>query len=159
MSKGSLIVYSGPSGVGKGTIVKPLVDSGRISLSISATTRSPREGEIDGVHYHFQTKENFERKIAAGELLEYAKYSENYYGTPKDFVIKQLEEGKDVLLEIEVVGAMKIKESFPEATLIFVMQPSFEVLRYRLVCRATESDEEVSRRLQESKRERGTAYN
>lgn len=158
MSKGSLIIYSGPSGVGKGTIIAPFIETGRFALSVSATTRAPREGEQDGVNYHFMSKEAFERRIMQGELLEYAKYADNYYGTPKEFVERELEKGRDVLLEIEVVGAMKVKESFPEATLIFVMPPSFEELHRRLVGRGTESEEEIAKRLAAAKKEIGMAY-
>ncbi len=158
MNRGNLIVYSGPSGVGKGTIISPLVEEGRFSLSISATTRSPREGEIDGVNYFFLSKEEFESKINDGEFLEHAKYSDNYYGTPKAFVEKMLDEGKDVLLEIEVVGAMNVKESFPDATFIFVMPPSAPVLRERLVGRGTETNEQIEKRLAAAKFEISKAY-
>ncbi|WP_026835794.1 guanylate kinase [Eubacterium xylanophilum] len=145
--KGILTVISGFSGSGKGTIIKELLSKYDYALSISATTRSPREGEIDGVHYHFLTQEDFENMIEKSELIEWAKYVDNYYGTPKAFVEKQLDEGKDVILEIEVQGGMLVKEKFPEALLIFVTPPSAEVLRERLVGRGTESEEVIDKRI------------
>ena len=118
--KGILTVISGFSGAGKGTIVHELVDRYGYAVSISATTRDPRAGEQDGVHYFFKTKEEFEQMIADGALIEYASYVDNYYGTPKDYVMQKLEQGIDVILEIEMQGALKVKERFPEVTLILL---------------------------------------
>ena len=115
--KGILTVISGFSGAGKGTIVRELVDRYGYAVSISATTRDPRAGEQDGVHYFFKTKEEFEQMIADGALIEYASYVDNYYGTPKDYVMQKLEQGIDVILEIEMQGALKVKERFPEKTI------------------------------------------
>ncbi len=152
--KGRLIVYSGPSGVGKGTVIKEAMKKEpSLVMSISATTRSPREGEEDGVNYFFITKEQFEKKIEANEMLEYAQYNGNFYGTPKDFVRQKLEEGKNVVLEIEVQGALQIREKMPEALLIFLMPPSFEELKERLVGRHTETKEQIKGRLCAAKRE------
>ena len=148
-SKGILIVLSGFSGSGKGTIMKELMKkySEQYALSISATTRSPRPGETDGVEYFFKTKEQFEKMIADDELIEYAKYVDNYYGTPKAYVEEQLAAGKDVILEIEIQGALKIKKKFPEAVLIFVTPPSAGELRNRLAGRGTETPEKIAARL------------
>ena len=146
--KGILIVVSGFSGAGKGTLMKKLMqDYDNYALSISATTRQPRVGEEDGREYFFRTKEEFEKMIARDELIEYARYVENYYGTPKQYVMEQLEAGKDVILEIEIQGARKIKKKFPETVLVFVTAPSMEVLRERLVGRGTETAEVIHQRL------------
>ncbi len=146
--KGILIVVSGFAGTGKGTLMKELLTNyDNYALSVSATTRAPRAGEEDGVSYFFLTKEKFEQMIEQGELLEYAQYVENYYGTPKAYVEKQLEEGKDVILEIEIQGALKIKEKFPDALLVFVMPPSADELKRRLVGRGTETPEVINARL------------
>lgn len=145
--KGVLTVISGFSGAGKGTIMKELVSRYPYFLSISATTRSPRTGEEDGVHYFFHTRESFEEMIEKGELIEWAEYVGNYYGTPKKAVEQQLEEGKDVLLEIEMQGGMSVKEQFPDALLIFIAPPSAEELKNRLVGRGTETKEQISNRL------------
>ena len=148
MRKGSLIVVSGFSGAGKGTIMKKLVKkNAEYALSISMTTRKPREGEQHGVEYFFVTKEEFEKTIADNGLVEYACYCGNYYGTPKAYVEQMRQAGKHVLLEIEIQGAMKIKEAFPEAVLLFVMPPSAQVLRDRLVGRGTETEEVIEQRL------------
>ena len=146
--RGQLIVFSGPSGVGKGTILAQYM-AGRenICYSVSATTRSPRPGEVDGQQYFFLTKERFEEMIAAGQMLEYAQYSGNYYGTPKQFVEDKLAAGVDVVLEIEVQGAAKVRQACPEALFIFVLPPSFEVLRSRLTGRGTEDAATVQKRL------------
>ena len=152
--KGSLIVYSGPSGVGKGTVLKEaLKKDSSLALSISATTRKPREGEIDGVNYFFITREEFLKKIERGEMLEYAEYNGNFYGTPKDFVEKSLENGKNVILEIEVQGAFKVKDLMPDAVLIFLLPPSFRELRARLEGRKTETKEQIEGRLSAAERE------
>lgn len=148
MHKGSLIVVSGFSGAGKGTIMKKLVsETEDFALSISMTTRAPREGEQHGKEYYFVTKEVFEETIANDGLVEYACYCGNYYGTPKSYVDEMLSAGKNVLLEIEMQGAMKIKEKFPEAVLLFVMPPSAKVLYERLVGRGTETKEVIDRRM------------
>lgn len=148
-SKGILIVLSGFSGSGKGTIMKELMKkySEQYALSISATTRSPRPGETDGVEYFFKTKEQFEKMIADDELIEYAKYVDNYYGTPKAYVEEQLLAGKDVILEIEIQGALKVKEKFPDTLLMFVTPPSAEELKSRLVGRGTEEMSVIESRL------------
>ncbi len=151
--KGILTVISGFSGAGKGTIMKELVKKYPYFLSVSATTRPPREGETDGEDYFFHTREEFERMIAAGELIEYAEYVGNYYGTPKAAVEKQLRDGKDVLLEIEMQGGMLVKEQFPDALLLFVAPPSAEILKARLNGRGTESVEEIEKRLQRASEE------
>ena len=146
--KGVLIVLSGFSGAGKGTIVKKLLSTyDNYALSISMTTRSPRPGEEHGREYFFVEKEVFEEHIAKDELVEYAQYVGNYYGTPKAYVEEQLANGKDVILEIEIQGALKIKERFPQALLLFVTTKSAEVLRDRLVGRGTETQEVINNRL------------
>ena len=154
MNKGSLAVVSGFSGAGKGTLMKNLLAKyNNYALSISCTTRKPREGELDGREYFFKTKEEFEEMISKDELMEYARYVDNYYGTPKEFVRSQLDAGKDVLLEIEIQGALKIKEKFPEAVLVFITPPSGEELKSRLIGRGTESPEVVEKRLQRAVQE------
>lgn len=146
--KGILIVVSGFSGAGKGTLMKKLIQEyDNYALSISATTRAPRPGEENGREYFFLNKNDFEEKIAANGLIEYACYCENYYGTPRDYVERQLEAGKDVILEIEIQGALKIKEQYPTALLLFVMPPSAEELEHRLVGRGTETMEVVKKRM------------
>ena len=146
--KGILIVVSGFSGAGKGTLMKKLMqDYDNYALSISATTRQPRVGEEDGREYFFRTKEEFEKMIARDELIEYARYVENYYGTPKQYVMEQLEAGKDVILEIEQQGAFAVKKAVPEAILIFLTPPTIEELERRLRNRKTESDDVIASRL------------
>lgn len=146
--KGILIVLSGFSGAGKGTVVRTLLQSyDEYALSISMTTRAPRQGERDGVEYFFTTREKFEETIVKNGLIEYALYCGNYYGTPRAYVEEQLAEGKNVILEIEIQGALKIKEKFPESLLIFVTPPSAGELRRRLTGRGTESPEAVEQRL------------
>ena len=147
--KGILIVVSGFSGSGKGTLMKELLTRypDTYALSISATTRSPREGEVDGREYFFVSKDEFEKMIAKGELIEYAKYVENYYGTPRDYVEKKLDEGKDVILEIEIQGALNVKKMFPDTLLLFVTPPSAEELKKRLVGRGTETMDVIESRL------------
>ena len=153
--KGILIVVSGFSGSGKGTLMKELLTRypDTYALSISATTRSPREGEVDGREYFFVSKDEFEKMIAKGELIEYAKYVENYYGTPRDYVEKKLDEGKDVILEIEIQGALKVKDAFPETLLLFVTPPTAEELRSRLTGRGTESAEVIEGRMKRAAEE------
>ena len=147
-NKGILIVVSGFSGAGKGTIMKALLNKyDNYALSISATTRNPREGEVDGREYFFKTREEFEKMIAKDELIEYAKYVNNYYGTPKAYVEEQLANGKDVILEIEIQGALKVKEKFPETLLLFVTPPSAEILKNRLIGRGTETMEVIEQRM------------
>ncbi len=147
MAKGRLIVISGPAGTGKGTVVNGLMERERYALSVSATTRAPRGFEQDGINYFFKTVEEFEEMIKNNEFLEYAKFVDNYYGTPKKFVLDKLEEGKNVLLEIEVQGALQVKKNYPEATLIFLLPPSMEELESRLRGRATDSEETILKRL------------
>lgn len=146
--QGTLVVVSGFAGTGKGTVMKELVaryDS--YALSVSATTRDPRPGERDGKEYFFKSKEAFEQMIAKDEFVEYACYVGNYYGTPKKYVEEQLAAGKDVILEIEIQGALKIKEQFPDALLLFIAPPSAEVLKDRLIGRGTETQEVIEKRL------------
>ena len=150
---GILIVMSGFSGAGKGTIVKSLLEKHDIFLSISCTTRKPREGEVDGKDYYFVTREEFEKMIREGEMIEWAEYAGNYYGTPKKAVNDRLAEGKDVLLEIEVQGGMQVKKLFPEAVLLFVVPPSADELLNRLRTRGTENESQISLRLEQTVRE------
>ena len=146
--KGILIVVSGFSGSGKGTIMKELLKQyDNYALSISATTRNPRPGEEDGREYFFKTVEDFEKMIAKEELIEYARYVDNYYGTPRAYVEEQLEAGKDVILEIEIQGALKVKEKFPDTLLLFVTPPSAEELKSRLVGRGTETMDVIEFRM------------
>ncbi len=146
--KGILIVLSGFSGAGKGTVVKHLIQKyEEYALSISMTTREPRKGERDGVEYFFTTRERFEETIVQNGLIEYALYCGNYYGTPRAYVEEQLAAGKNVILEIEIQGALKIKEKFPESLLIFVTPPSVKELKRRLEGRGTEEPEVIARRL------------
>ena len=149
MTHGILIVVSGFSGSGKGTIMKELLKRyDNYALSISATTRAPREGETDGREYFFKTREEFEKMIAKEELIEYAEYVNNYYGTPRAYVEEQLTAGKDVILEIEIQGALKVKKKFPDTLLLFVTPPSAEELRKRLIGRGTETMEVIEQRMQ-----------
>jgi len=152
--KGILLVVSGPSGAGKGTICGEYIkryDDCR--LSISATTRQPREGEKEGVNYYYLKKEEFEKRIAEDGFLEHAVFCGNYYGTPKDAVMKMIEEGTDVILEIEVQGAMQVRSHYPESVFVFVVPPSREELENRLVSRGTETKEVVQERLERAKKE------
>ena len=152
--KGLLIVISGFSGVGKGTLVKKLVDSyDNYALSVSMTTRAPRDGEKDGVSYFFVEKETFEETIANDGLIEYASDVGNYYGTPRAWVEEQIESGRDVVLEIEVQGALKVKEKFPEALLLFLLPPSAQELKHRLEKRGTETAEVIEQRLKRAREE------
>lgn len=152
--KGILVVVSGFSGVGKGTLMKLLIEQhDHYALSVSATTRAPREGEENGREYYFHTVEEFQEMIRKQELLEYACYCGNYYGTPLRYVEEMLEQGKDVFLEIELQGAMKIREMYPEALLLFVMPPSAQELYRRLAGRGTESPEVIDARLRRATEE------
>ena len=154
MSKGVLTVVSGFSGAGKGTVMKRLIQKyDDYALSISVTTRNPREGERDGIEYFFKTKEEVESMIENDEFLEYARYVDNYYGTPRFYVEEMLAKGKNVILEIEIQGAMQIKAKNPEAVLVFVTPPSFEELRNRLVGRGTETADVIESRLRRASEE------
>ena len=147
--KGILAVISGFSGAGKGTLMKELIRNyDNYSLSISATTRQPRPGEVDGKDYFFVSKERFKEMIKNDELLEYAQYVDNYYGTPKAYVEAEMERGKDVILEIEIQGALKIRAKYPDSVLIFITTPSAEELLSRLKKRGTESDEVIKKRIE-----------
>lgn len=159
MSKGRLIVISGFSGSGKGTVVKKLVEKYDYSLSISATTRAPREGEVDGRDYYFKTVEEFKSLIDYNGLIEWAQYVENFYGTPRKFVEDELDAGKNVILEIEVQGAMSIKAQYPDALLIFISTKDVETLHDRLVNRGTEKDEVIKKRMQRAAEEAGSMEN
>lgn len=152
--RGILTVVSGFSGAGKGTVMKEIM--GRYenyALSISATTRKPRPGEEDGREYFFKTVEEFEKMIAKEELIEYARYVDNYYGTPKAYVVEQLEAGKDVILEIEIQGALKVKEKFPQTLLLFITPPTARELRNRLKGRGTETEDVINGRMDRAKEE------
>ena len=146
--KGLLLVVSGPSGVGKGTLVKALMDRNpKIKMSVSATTREPRPGEIEGVHYFFKSEEEFKAMADRGEFLEYIHvFGSKYYGTPRSFVEQHLSSGYDVILEIDVQGAMKVKQSFPDAVLMFITAPSMSEIKSRLIGRGTETMEQVEKR-------------
>ncbi len=147
--KGILTVVSGFAGAGKGTIMNTLIERyPGYALSVSATSRKPREGEKEGVNYFFKTRDEFEEMIRKDEFLEHAEYVGNYYGTPKTFVEKKLNEGMNVLLEIEIQGAMQIKKSFPDALLVFIMPPSAGILKERLTNRGTESEDVIKKRMQ-----------
>lgn len=151
--RGLLFVMSGPSGTGKGTICDKLLENknNNIFLSVSSTTREKRKGETEGVTYNYTTVENFEKMIDDGEMLEYAKYNGNYYGTPKKAVADMLSQGKNVLLEIEVQGALKVKDIFPDAILMFVVPPTMAELKKRLVERGREGEEQIKERMETAK--------
>lgn len=152
--RGILAVISGFSGAGKGTLVKKLMDTyDNYALSISMTTRKPRVGEEDGVHYFFITREQFEQNISDGKMLEYAEYVGNYYGTPREYVEKQLKEGRDVILEIEYMGAFQVRKMMPEALLLFVTPPNADELYRRLKGRGTETDDVIAGRMQRATKE------
>ncbi len=152
--QGILVVVSGFSGAGKGTLIKAMLERHHnYALSVSATTRAPREGEADGREYFFVTREKFEEMIREGQLIEHARYVDNYYGTPRQYVFQQMADGKDVILEIEIQGALKIKEKFPDALLLFVMPPSADELKRRLVGRGTETLEVIDQRLHRAAQE------
>lgn len=153
MKKGFLIVISGFSGAGKGTVVKKLVEKYGYSLSISATTRAPREGEENGREYYFKTEAEFQNLIDYNGFIEWAQYVDNYYGTPRKFVEKEMAEGRDVILEIEVQGAMNVKQQYPDSIHIFVSAPDAESLKSRLVERGTESETVIAKRLKRASEE------
>ena len=149
--KGVLVILSGFAGSGKGTIIRELLAKyDNYALSVSATTRAPREGEVEGVHYFFKTEEEFKEMIAKGELLEYANYVGNYYGTPRAYVKDQLSQGKNVILEIETEGALSIKREYPDAVLVFVMPPSVNEIYNRLKGRGTETEEVIAKRMKKA---------
>lgn len=154
MKRGTLFIISAPSGTGKGTVVsRILADDPTIHFSVSATTRAPREGETDGVNYYFIDRPAFEKLIEGGGMLEYAEFCGNLYGTPRGPVFDRLCEGRDVILEIETVGAMKVKTACPEAVGIFILPPSLKELRRRLEKRGTDSEEVIARRVAEARSE------
>ncbi|MEC4985235.1 MAG: guanylate kinase [Oscillatoria sp. PMC 1068.18] len=158
MTTGKLIVLTGPSGVGKGTLVRSLLARHpELYLSISATTRKPRPGEVEGKDYYFLSREQFENLIHSDNLLEWAEYAGNYYGTPKAAVVKQIEQGKSVILEIEVVGARQIKQTFLDAFLIFILPPSVEELERRLRGRGNDAPEAIIKRLKRAAEELAVA--
>lgn len=145
--EGMLVIISGPSGSGKGTVVKELVQKENFALSVSATTRTPRTGEIEGVHYYFYDKETFEKMKNQNELLEWAEFCGNYYGTPKKYVEQKMAEGKNVILEIEVQGALQIKKLYSDCILVFLVPPDIKELEKRLTQRGTEDKQTINRRM------------
>jgi len=153
MSRGLLFVISGPSGAGKGTICQRLKDQGVIELSVSMTTRKPRPGEVDGENYFFVTEEEFKSYIKRDGFLEYAQVYGHYYGTPKDIVLKKLTQSKDVVLEIDIQGALKVKESYPRGVFIFIMPPSMAELRKRITGRGSETEADINLRMGETLKE------
>ena len=159
-NRGLLIVLSGPSGVGKGTVRKALfnLEGHNLVYSVSMTTRKPRDGEVDGSDYFFVSRDEFEERIQNGKMLEYAEFVGNYYGTPMDEVEKQLEEGNEVVLEIEVQGALQVREKMTDAVFIFIAPPSMDALYKRLKKRGTEPEEIIQERIEKAKRELGVAY-
>lgn len=158
--RGLLVVISGPSGVGKGTIRKALfqIPDNNFMYSVSMTTRKPREGEVNGVDYYFVGRDEFEQGIKDGEFLEYAEFVGEYYGTPMKPIEKQLQDGKEVIMEIEVQGALQVREKMPEAVFVFIVPPSKQALADRLTKRGTELSEVIQRRLEKAEREYNLAY-
>lgn len=150
---GLLIVISGPSGAGKGTICKALLERSEYWLSVSATTRSPRAGETDGSNYYFLTKDEFKQKISENDFLEYAEVYGNYYGTPKSKVMEALDAGKDVILEIDIQGALKVKDNFAQGVFIFILPPSMEELKNRIIGRGSETPESLMTRFKSAYKE------
>ena len=158
MSKGLMIVISGPAGSGKGTVNAHLLKSGEFVYSVSATTRAPRPGEVDGVNYHFISRDEFLSRIATGDMLEYTEYCGNFYGTPKKEAEEVLDSGKNLILEIEVEGAKNIKAKYPDAVLVMLLPPSFKVQEHRLRSRGTETEEKILERLARTKEELKEAH-
>ncbi len=158
--RGLLVIISGPSGVGKGTIRKALfeIPDNNFCYSVSMTTRKPREGEVDGLDYFFVTNEEFEKRIKENGFLEYAEFVNAYYGTPIDYIEEQMEDGKEVIVEIEVQGALQVKERMPEAVFIFIVPPSRQALIDRLVHRGTDTDAIINKRIEKAEREYSLAY-
>ncbi|WP_301169216.1 guanylate kinase [Brevibacillus nitrificans] len=154
VDRGLLLILSGPAGVGKGTVCKALRERmPELVYSVSATTRSPRPGEVDGVNYFFKSKEEFQRMIEQDELLEWAEYVGNFYGTPRQFVDEMLSLGKDVILEIEVQGALQVKDRFPQGTFLFLAPPDLNELENRIVGRGTETEEIIRKRMEVARAE------
>ncbi len=158
--RGLLVVISGPSGVGKGTIREALFElpDNNFCYSVSMTTRKPREGEVDGEDYYFVSREEFERRIDENQFLEYAEFVGQYYGTPRDYIERKLNEGKEVIIEIEVQGALKVRERMPEAVFVFIVPPSRDVLFERLMNRGTEMTNDIKKRIEKAEREFHLAY-
>jgi guanylate kinase len=152
-SRGQLIVISGPSGAGKGTVCKAILEKNNFWISVSATTRSPRSSEIDGINYYFLTKDKFQEKIAAEDFLEYAEVYGNYYGTPKSEVLKVLDSGRDVILEIDIQGALMVKTAYPKGLFIFILPPSMEELKNRITNRGSETPESLITRFTSAHKE------
>lgn len=153
-NRGLLIVISGPSGAGKGTICKRFMDRNKdVELSVSATTRAPRKGEVEGINYYFMSKEKFKEKIKANDFLEYAEVYDNYYGTPKSNVEEILEGGKNVILEIDIQGALKVKENTEEGIFIFILPPSMEELKQRIINRGSETQDSLMKRFKSAYKE------
>lgn len=151
--KGLLIVISGPSGAGKGTVCKALIKKHHLWISVSATTRAPRAGEIEGESYYFITRDEFHSRVSNGEFLEHAEVYGNFYGTPKPNVMEKLEEGMDVILEIDIQGALKVKDTYPEGVFIFLMPPSMEELKNRIINRGSETKESLMTRFKSAYKE------
>lgn len=152
-NKGLLVVISGPSGAGKGTICKQLLQANNFWISVSSTTRQPRQGEVEGVNYYFLSKEEFKERIAKDDFLEYAEVYGNYYGTPKSKALEAIDKGQDVILEIDIQGALKVKESYPEGVFIFILPPSMEELKKRIINRGSETPESLMTRFKSAYKE------